>query len=50
MVHSGRERVEESQQQQENTTSSSLEGEAHSMVVVSGNSEADSAMSQVTFL
>jgi hypothetical protein len=49
MVSSSRERVEDQQQQQqqEKTKDSFLDGEAHSMVVVSGNSEGDSAMSQV---
>ncbi len=51
MVSSSRERVEDQQQQQqqqqEKTKDSFLDGEVHSMVVVSGNSEGDSAMSQV---
>ncbi len=51
MVSSSRERGEDQQQQQqqqqEKTKDSFLDGEVHSMVVVSGNSEGDSAMSQV---
>ncbi len=56
MVSSSRERVEDQQQQQqqqqqqEKTKDSFLDGEVHSMVVVSGNSEGDSAMSQVRTL